>query len=115
MMSDTSLFKVIFLNQGQVYEVYARSVSQGGLLGFVEVEDLVFDERTQLVVDPSEESLKAEFEGVRRVYLPMHAVVRIDEVERQGPPRIREAKKDESTTATVMPFPVPTPPEPSRR
>jgi hypothetical protein len=36
------------------------------------------------VVDPSEEHLKAEFTGVARTYLPMHAIIRIDEVEKEG-------------------------------
>ena len=35
---DTKVYKVVFFSQGQVYEVYAKSVSQGGLFGFVEVE-----------------------------------------------------------------------------
>ena len=35
-MASHRLYKISFLNQGQVYEVYARRVVQGGLLGFVE-------------------------------------------------------------------------------
>ena len=81
---DRRIYKVTFLNQGQVYEIYAKKVAQGGLLGFVEIEGIVFGQRTTVVVDPSEERLKAEFEGVKRSYIPMHAVVRIDEVKKQG-------------------------------
>ena len=40
------------------------------------------------VVDPSEERIKAEFEGVKRTYLPMHSVIRVDEVKKQGVSRI---------------------------
>src|SRR5262245_26004639 len=83
-MAASHIFKVMFVNQGKVYEIYARKVSHGGLLGFVEVEELVFGGRTQVVVDPSEEKVKAEFEGVKRTYLPMHSVLRIDEVQTQG-------------------------------
>ena len=75
-MAPGHLYKVIFMNQGQVFEIYARSVSQGGLFGFVEVEQLVFGERTSVVVDPSEEKLKSEFDTVKRTYIPMHAIVR---------------------------------------
>lgn len=60
----------------------------GGLLGFVEIEELIFGERTKLLIDSSEERLKTEFEGVKRTYLPMHAVIRIDEVEKAGRGRI---------------------------
>ena len=40
-MASHHIFKVLFVNQGKVYEVYARKVSHGGLLGFVEIEELV--------------------------------------------------------------------------
>jgi hypothetical protein len=105
-MAPRRLYRVSFLSQGQLYEIYVRRVVQGGLLGFVEVEGLVFGERSQLLVDPSEERLKREFEGVKRSYLPMHAVLRIDEVERAGPSRISEAP---AKAGNVTPFPVPLP------
>ena len=41
-MASHHIFKVLFVNQGKVYEVYARKVSHGSLLGFVEIEELVF-------------------------------------------------------------------------
>ncbi|MEM8931024.1 MAG: DUF1820 family protein [Acidobacteriota bacterium] len=100
------LYKVIFASQGEVYELFARSVGQGGLLGFVEIGDLVFGERSQVVVDPSEERLKREFEGVRRFHLPMHAIVRIDEVEKEGVARISESKQGEDG-GKVAHFPMP--------
>jgi len=103
-MPNQRLYRVIFFNQGNVYEVYARQVAQGGLYGFIEVEELLFNERSKLVIDPSEERLKTEFDGVRRFYVPMHAVVRIDEVEREGVARIVEAPEE---GAKVSPFPMP--------
>lgn len=103
-VATARLYKVTFLNQGQVYEIFARKVAQGGLLGFVEVEGLVFGEKTRVVVDPTEERLQREFEGVRRCYLPLHSVVRIDEVEKPGQSRISEAPK-----GNVSAFPSPHP------
>lgn len=101
--NDSSrLYRVTFFNQGQVYEVYARSVAQGGLYGFVEIESLVFGERSELVVDPSEEKLADEFSDVVRTYIPMHAIVRIDEVNRRGTPKVTDAKGE---GGKVMPFP----------
>lgn len=102
MPGEKRLYKVVFLNQGQIYEVYARRVGPGGLLGFVEVEGLVFGAKNRVVVDPSEERLQQEFAGVKRFFVPMHSVVRIDEVEKQGPSRISEAGK-----GSVTPFPMP--------
>ena len=87
-MPSNHIFKVIFVNQGKVYEIYARKVSHGSLFGFVEIEDLVFGERSSVVVDPGEERIKAEFAGVKRSYLPLQSVIRIDEVRKQGVSKI---------------------------
>jgi hypothetical protein len=104
MAPEKRLYRVAFLSQGQVYEIYARRVTQGGLLGFVEVEGLVFGTRSQVVVDPGEERLQREFEGVKRFFLPMHSVLRIDEVEKPGPSRVSEAGKAGNVTAFPMPM-----------
>jgi len=87
-MAASHIFRIVFINQGKVYEIYARKVSHGGLLGFVEVEELVFGERSSVVLDPAEERIKSEFAGVKRSYLPMHSVIRIDEVRKQGVSKI---------------------------
>ena len=87
-MPSNHIFKVIFVNQGKVYEIYARKVSHGSLFGFVEIEELVFGERASVVVDPAEERIKAEFAGVKRSYLPLQSVIRIDEVRKQGVSKI---------------------------
>jgi len=104
---EEHVFKIIFTNQGQVYEIYARNVSQGDLFGFIEVEQLLFGERSKLIVDSSEERLKTEFSGVKRIFIPMHSVVRIDEVEKQGAPRVSPS---EGSSGVVKAFPVPTVP-----
>jgi hypothetical protein len=83
-MAASHIFKVMFVNQGKVYEIYARKVSHGGLFGFIEVEELVFGERSSVVLDPAEEKIKTEFSGVKRTFLPMHSVLRVDEVKKQG-------------------------------
>jgi hypothetical protein len=104
-MSNKTLYKIVFVSQGQVYEVYAREVSHGGLFGFIEVEELVFGERSSVVVDPSEERIKTEFENVKRTYLPMHSIIRIDEVEKQGTSKITKAEGN----VTQFPMPIYTP------
>ncbi|MEE8543058.1 MAG: DUF1820 family protein [Gammaproteobacteria bacterium] len=101
-MGSQPIFKVIFMNQGKVFEIYARSVSHGTLFGFVEVEKLVFGSRSTVVVDPSEERIQSEFAGVTRTFLPMHSIVRIDEVEKQGTSKITAAEG-----GNVAQFPIP--------
>jgi hypothetical protein len=87
-MASSHIFKIMFVNQGKVYEVYARKVGQGRLFGFIEVEELVFGERSTVVLDPGEERIKSEFTGVKCTMLPMHSILRIDEVKKQGTSKI---------------------------
>ena len=98
------VYRVLFHNQGQVYEVYARNIYQSDLYGFVEIEDYTFGNRSQMLIDPSEDRLRNEFEGVQRSFIPMHAIVRIDEVEKEGIAKITDNKGDK-----VTPFPIPIP------
>jgi len=102
----SSVYKVVFMNQGKVCEIYARGVAHGSLFGFVEIEEILFGERSQVVVDPSEESLKIEFDGVKRSYIPLHSIVRIDEVEKQGTARITGDVKEGSGNVSSFPIPV---------
>jgi hypothetical protein len=98
----------MFVNQGKVYEVYARKVTQGDLFGFIEIEELVFGTRSSVVLDPSEERIKAEFEGVKRSLLPMNAILRIDEVKKQGVSKISTWEG-----GNVAQFPMTSPPAPT--
>jgi hypothetical protein len=100
-MAANHIYRVMFVNQGKVYEVYARQVSHGSLLGFVEIDELVFGERTSVVLDPSEERIKTEFAGVRRSFLPVQAVLRIDEMRKQGVSKVVALEGG----AVVSPFP----------
>jgi hypothetical protein len=106
-MAAQSMYKVVFVNQGKIFEIYARQVSHGSLFGFIEVEKIVFDTRSSLVVDPSEERIRTEFAGVTRTYLPLHSIVRIDEVEKQGVSKVTSA---EGGNVAQFPVPMYTPP-----
>ena len=90
-MPKRNIYKVSFYNQSKVYEVYAHQVYQSDLYGFITIEGLVFNERSSIVVDPSEEKLKSEFDQVKRFFVPTHAIIRIDEVDKQGVAKISEA------------------------
>ena len=100
-MASSHIFKIMFVNQGKVYEVYARKVSQGRLFGFIEVEELVFGERSTVVLDPGEERIKSEFAGVKVTMLPMHSILRIDEVKKQGVSKVSAFEG-----SNVSPFPM---------
>ena len=99
MTNMTEIYKITFLNKGKIYEIFVKQVYQSDLYGFIEIEEFLFDERTKVVVDPSEEKLKSEFTGVRRSFIPMQAIIRIDEVEKTGVAKISNGDK-------ITPFPV---------
>jgi len=92
MASEQRLYRVSFVNQDKVYEVYVRHVYQSDMWGFIQLEEFVFGNRSELLVDPGEEKLKQEFADVNTCYVPMQAIIRIDEVRSEGVARISEAK-----------------------
>ncbi len=100
-MSDKLIYKVVFFNQKQVYEIYAKHVYQGDMYGFVIVEDFVFGEKSAIVLDPSEDKLRSEFNGVKRSFIPMHEIIRIDEVKKQGTAKILSTSKESDSNSRV--------------
>jgi len=91
-MSDDRLYKICYYNQDKVFEIYAKKVYESDLYGFLTIEELVFGSQSELVIDPAEDKLKAEFESVKRSFIPIHSVIRIDEVKKQGLCKIKESK-----------------------
>jgi len=102
-MPQESVYKVIFQNGSQVFEVFARQIYQSDMWGFIEVEEFVFGERSQVLVDPSEEKLKNEFKGVQRSYIPLQAIIRIDEVDKEGSVKISDVSNTDGKVAN-FPF-----------
>lgn len=108
-MPHKKLYRIAFHNQGKIYELFCRGVSSSDLWGFVEVSGLVFGEGDGVVIDPTEEKMRDEFDGVEVLHLPMHSVVRVEEVREKGQSVIRDRESGEKVT----PFPV-SPPGKSR-
>ena len=102
MRNSKKLYKVTFLSQGKTIELYARHVASSTLWGFTEVGELVFEHGKGMVVDPTEERLREEFRNSKMLHLPMHCIVRIEEVEKLGSFAIRDA----ATGEKIMPFPL---------
>lgn len=102
-MSKKTIYRITFSNQDVIYEIYAHKVNESEMFGFLEVEDFVFGENSTLVVDPSEERLKLEFANIKRTFIPLHSIYRIDEVNKQGVAKVRDNKGD----GKISMFPVP--------
>lgn len=97
-MNDIVLYKVIFINQSKVYELYAREVFSSEIYGFIYVADLVFDQNQTIVIDPAEEKIKEEFENVNVLHLPIQSVIRIEEVKKKKLCKIRDIKSGENVS-----------------
>ena len=114
-MAKKRVFRVTFRNDSEVYEVYCQKVGQSDLFGFIEIEGFLFGERSSVVVDPSEEKLKHELAGVERTLVPLHAVVRIDAVEKSGSSKVHAVTSSGGASAsnvTKMPTTIYTPRKP---
>ena len=106
------IYRVTFCSQNSIYELYAKEINQGGLFGFVELSELVFGATSSVVVDPAEERLKNEFSGVKATFIPMHAVLRIDEVDKEGTPKVKEILAKSGNNIAHFPSPIYTPSNP---
>ena len=99
-MKKSNVYKIKFIQLGEIYEVFARHIYQSEMYGFIEVEEYIFNRDKQLVVDPTSEKLKNEFLNVERSYIPLNSIVRIDEVDELGEAKITE------NNGQVSPFPL---------
>ncbi len=109
---NKAVFKILFRHQDQLIELYARGVSQSSMMAFVEVSGLIFDTKTDVLIDPSEEKLKTEFGGVKSTYIPIHSIIRIDEVTETGANKIRPLASTEKGGNVVTSFPYSPKPKP---
>lgn len=96
-MTPDPLFRVVLQNQNDTVEVYARQIFQSELWGFIEMEEFVFE---------GNDVSKALLSGVKRSYVPMTNIIRIDEFELDGTARNTEKH---STNVRSFPSRVPQP------
>jgi hypothetical protein len=101
-----TIYKIMFLCHGKMYEIYAKYVASDlEMYGFIEVGDLIFNSNSGILVDPSEEKLKTEFSGVKKTFIPMHAIFRIDEVDKEGISKISDVAGN-GVSSNIHQFPV---------
>jgi hypothetical protein len=106
------IYRVHFHADNKAYELHARELDTTAVFGFVAVGKFVWGSRSEVIVDPSEQSLKNEFDGVKKTYIPYHAVQRIDVVERAGGGKVVSlpgSGKAASTGPAVFPPGMPDP------
>lgn len=101
-MNKTRIYRISFYQQSAVCELYAKEISEGDIFGFIQVSEIVFGNTSGMLIDPAEERLKNEFADVKMTFIPMHSILRIDEVEKEGVSKIRDVAK-----GNIAHFPVP--------
>lgn len=101
-MGKTHTYRVAFLKHGKVYELHCRDVNTVDLWGFVELTGLVFGAGDGVVVDPTEERLREEYENVESLFVPLHSVLSVERVSKRGQSVIRDRESGEKVT----PFPL---------
>ena len=102
-MAEQYIFKVNYISDEEVYEIFCESVSASDMYGFICLEDFIFGEASHLVIDPSEERIKNEFKDVKAVYIPANLILSIYEIKRKDiTPKIKNLSE---TDKKVSQFP----------
>lgn len=114
-MSKKTVYRVSFQANNQVYELYAQSVTESEMFGFIEIEELVFGESSKMLIDPNDEKLRTEFSGVKRTYIPLHNIIRIDTLEKEGTAKIHELSQDAPNNVRVLPTGIVKKPNPPKK
>ena len=74
------LYKVVYSYQNKVQEIMVKQIYTSDLYGFIEIEEFMPDYNKTLIVDPKREKINQEFAQVRRSYIPIQHILRIDEI-----------------------------------
>lgn len=79
--TPASLYRIVFQQRDEECELYAVRVAQGHLPAFLEVEQILFADRaTGPGANAVQERLRDALATVKRCYLPLAHIVRIDEI-----------------------------------
>ena len=92
MAKDDAIYRVTFISQDKVVEVFVSHVYQSDIWGFIQLEGFIFGQRSELLVDPGEEKVKQLFSEVKSSFIPTQSILRIDEVEKSGVAKLSEVK-----------------------
>lgn len=75
------IYRIIFTQLETLQEIYAQYLSEETLMGFIEADTLLEFDSAQRIINPKE---------VRRCYIPLHNIVRIDEVSVHNSNEVRD-------------------------
>ncbi len=75
------LFKIHFLDEEKKKNIiYSSKVNPSSFLGLIELSDIVFLDTSEILITPDDDKIRKEFQDVERTFLPINAIIRIDEI-----------------------------------
>jgi hypothetical protein len=80
------VYRTVFTHLDQVYTVYSQGLSEETLVGFIELDSIIEVKQEVILSTESQEMHQLfikQLASIKRTYVPMHAVVRIDEMTRK--------------------------------
>jgi hypothetical protein len=100
--TQKSFYRVRFMTKDDVkpVEVVVKRVASSEFLGLIMLEDFVFSDVKQHVVLPSEDKVRRQYTETRRLHIPYHNILSIEEfipnkVDIKNLPFIRSAEDPE--------------------
>ena len=101
-MKQKKLYRIQFVTGKKEFDIKAQIVRESEFFGFMEISDFILTDPSKVVITPEEDSLKKEFESVKRILIPYQHVKRIDEFEEDEKkivsPFLKIKDKDEKNT-----------------
>ncbi len=101
-MEKKKLFRVQFTTGKKEFDIKAQKVKESEFFGFLEISDFILTDPSKVVITPEEDSLKKEFEDVKRILIPYQHIKRIDELSEEEKkivsPFLKIKDKDEKNT-----------------
>ncbi|MDY6821978.1 MAG: DUF1820 family protein [Deferribacterota bacterium] len=80
-MKNKKLYRIIFANEKkEVMQLHANEVNPTSFLGLIEVSDIVFIDSSDIIVTPEDDKVRKDFKDVKKTYIPINYIIRIDEV-----------------------------------
>ena len=105
MTKQKKVFKVYFFHMDKVYTLFAKEVNASGeLYNMCEISGIIFQRNKNLIV-PSEDEVRQEFSNLKRLMIPLHHLIRIDELENIDEEEItspKAQKADHQTTNNLI-------------
>lgn len=99
MKNKPSLYRINYINQNQVYELYAKQIVTDKLFGFISISEILFDLKASVLIDPIEEQLKNEFKDVEVLHVPLSQVLKVEEVKHKKSCKIKQLNQNAVVTS----------------